>query len=170
MDPIAQKAIDIAASIAEAAGRMQTPRERAEAAQLARMMDDRAGAAFTLAMADRVFRSRDRSAQARRLGNFLREHGVPKFLPTMQRWMLRTGALAARVAPSPVMAAMEAELRRSSASVILPGERVPLSAYLVQRKAAGIRVSREHFVDPATKVGVPGARFMKIRRPLLCRA
>lgn len=141
MDSTAQRAIEVAASLAQAAAKVQTRRERAEAGQLARMMDDEAGKAFTLAMADRVFRSHNRRSQARRLHAFLAEHGTPRFLPLAQRWMLRAGSFAARIAPGPTMAAMENELRRSSASVILPGEPAPLSNYLAKRKSDGIGVN-----------------------------
>ena len=107
-------------------------------------MADPAGKAFTLAMVDRVFRSRDAGRQAKRLRSILGEHGVPAYLPAHQRAMLAAGAVAARGLPGPVMSAMEGQLRRSSGRVILAGEPGPLDRYLAKRKAAGTRVNLNH--------------------------
>ena len=141
---IAQRATELAATLALDARRAWTASERAESAQMARMMGDAAGKAFTLAMVDRVFRSHEPRRQAARLRSFLAQHGVPRFLPPHQRMMLATGAAAARLLPGPVMSAMEGQLRRSSGRVILPGEPGPLNAYLGKRKAAGTRVNLNH--------------------------
>ena len=61
-----------------------------------------------------------------------------------QRFLLRSGAIASRIAPKLVMSSIEAELRRSSARVILAGEPVPLHRYLQQRRAGGTRVNLNH--------------------------
>jgi RHH-type proline utilization regulon transcriptional repressor/proline dehydrogenase/delta 1-pyrroline-5-carboxylate dehydrogenase len=143
-DPIVPRVVELAAALAAEARRAWTAGERAESAQMARMMGDDAGKAFTLAMVDRVFRSRDPARQAARLRSFLGRFGVPKYLPPHQRLMLATGAAAARLLPGPVMAAMEGQLRRSSARVILAGEPKPLNGYLAARKAAGTRVNLNH--------------------------
>ena len=111
---------------------------------MARMMSDDAGKAFTLAMADRVFRSHSPSKQADRLHSLLERFGVPRYLPGVQRLMLAVGAVAAKVLPGPVMAAMQFELRRTTARVILAGEPGPLNAYLQKRFAAGTRVNLNH--------------------------
>lgn len=111
---------------------------------MARMMDDPRGKAFTLDMADRVFRSRDKRTQARRLRSILKRHGTPAFLSAFNRLLLRTGAAASHVAPKIVMAAVEDQLRRDSARVILPGEPAPLKRYLAQRRAVGTRVNLNH--------------------------
>ncbi len=143
-ETIADRAIGLAAELATAARAAWTGGERAESAQMARLMADPAGRAFTLAMVDRVFRSRDARPQARRLRSFLDRYGVPAYLPRHQRWMLATGAAAAQLLPGPVMAAMERQLRRGSGRVILAGEPGPLNAYLARRKAAGTRVNLNH--------------------------
>jgi RHH-type proline utilization regulon transcriptional repressor/proline dehydrogenase/delta 1-pyrroline-5-carboxylate dehydrogenase len=144
MERIAQQAIQLAAALAEASLRTQTHSERTEAAQMARMMDDPAGKAFTLEMVDRVFRSHDPRRQSARLRGMLQKHGVPGYLPLHQRAMLRGGAAMSAVLAAPVMAAVERRICRSSARVVLPGEPVPLAAYLAQRRAAGTRVNLNH--------------------------
>ena len=144
MDAIAQRTIELAATLATTAAQQQTRFEKSESSQLARMMEDASGKAFTLVMVDQVFRSRTPRLQASRLRSFLAEHGTPKFLPLHQRVLLKSGALASIVLPSFVMKSMEGQLRRSSARVILPGETAPLHRYLKQRKSAGTRVNLNH--------------------------
>src|SRR5690349_6949008 len=119
MDSIAQSTIELAARLAEEARAAQTRAERADAEQMARMIADPSGKAFTLAMADRVFRSHEAGRQSQQLRELLDRHGVPGYLPATRRWMLRGGAAASKIAPGLVMPAMQDELRRASSRVIL---------------------------------------------------
>jgi len=144
MDPLINRAVELAAALAAESSKNQTGFERAESAQLARMMEDAAGKAFTLVMVDRVFRSHDPKLQAQRLRGFLDTHGTPRYLPIFQRFLLRSGSIASAIAPKLVMSAMEGELRRSSARVILAGESKPLHHYLRDRRASGTRVNLNH--------------------------
>ena len=136
MDDIAKRATELAAELAEASRRTVTGSERAESAQMARMMEDAAGKAFTLQMVDRVFRSGDPKRQSARIRSILKEHGVPKYLPPHQRAMLTVGAAVSQVLPGPVMSAMQGQLRRSSSRVVLQGEPKPLAGYLARRRAS----------------------------------
>jgi RHH-type proline utilization regulon transcriptional repressor/proline dehydrogenase/delta 1-pyrroline-5-carboxylate dehydrogenase len=144
MDQIKDSAIELAAALADASAKVQTSSEKAESAQMARMMTDDAGKAFTLAMVERVFRSHDPREQSKRLRGFLHQFGVPNYLPPLQKLLLSSGAMASKYLPKLVMSQMEAELRRSSARVILPGEPEPLHRYLSQRRAGGTRVNLNH--------------------------
>jgi RHH-type proline utilization regulon transcriptional repressor/proline dehydrogenase/delta 1-pyrroline-5-carboxylate dehydrogenase len=144
MDTIPQSAVELAAVLASESAKVQTSAERAESAQMARMMEDQSGKAFTLAMVDRVFRSGDPLRQSNRLWFYLSQFGTPRYLPAAKRWMLALGALASRLAPKMAMGAMANELRRSSARVILAGEQKPLHEYLHARRAAGTRVNLNH--------------------------
>jgi RHH-type transcriptional regulator, proline utilization regulon repressor / proline dehydrogenase / delta 1-pyrroline-5-carboxylate dehydrogenase len=144
MDTICQRAIELVEALAAASARVQTSAEKAESAQMARMMDDASGKAFTLAMVDRVFRSHSPRAQARRLRGFLQRFGTPSYLPAVQKFLLSAGAFVSRFLPGIVMRSMENELRRSSARVILAGETKPLHSYLESRKSAGTRVNLNH--------------------------
>ena len=162
MDQIAQRAVDLAAALAEASAKVQNASERAESAQLARMMEDDSGKAFTLAMVDRVFRSPQPAEQSARLRGFLKQFGIPKYLPVFQRLLLNSGAFASRFLPKLVMSQMEAELRRSSARVILAGESEPLHRYLAQRKAAGTRVNLNHLGEAVLGEEEAGHRLQAV--------
>ncbi len=139
-----ERTVALAAQLLLASVRQRTPLETAEAARMARMMGDPRGKAFTLAMADRVFRSRGPAAQAKRLREFVRQFGLPEFLSFWDRLLLRAGALASQWLPRTVMSAVENQLRHDSARVILPGEPEQLARYLAERRAQGTRVNLNH--------------------------
>src|SRR3954464_13609297 len=119
MDLIAQRAIELAAELARNSQEQQTSAERAAAREMAGMMADPAGKAFTLAMPDRVFRSHSPARQSGQLRTLLDRYGVPKFLSAGRRWLLRAGAAASGGMPGVVMPAICRELQRSSSRVIL---------------------------------------------------
>ncbi|MDZ4848916.1 MAG: bifunctional proline dehydrogenase/L-glutamate gamma-semialdehyde dehydrogenase [Pirellulaceae bacterium] len=122
----------------------QTRAEHADAAKLGRMMDDPRGKAFTLAMVDQVFRSHNPIASARRWRRLLQMFGAPRYLPLLDRMLMRAGSVASRVLPAFVMAAVASRMRSESARVILPGEKTPLNNYLSKRTAEGFRINLNH--------------------------
>ncbi|MBV8782392.1 MAG: bifunctional proline dehydrogenase/L-glutamate gamma-semialdehyde dehydrogenase, partial [Phycisphaerae bacterium] len=136
--------MELSAALAEASVRLQSRRERNESAQMARMMRDEAGKAFTLAMVDRAFRSASPIKQSHRVRDLLDRYGLPHFLPPLRRWMLKSGAAASRWLPAPVMSAMRKELRSESSRVILDSAPASLARYLNDRRAAGMRVNLNH--------------------------
>jgi RHH-type proline utilization regulon transcriptional repressor/proline dehydrogenase/delta 1-pyrroline-5-carboxylate dehydrogenase len=141
MSSIAQRAVEVAGRLAVASAEVQTAGERREALRLARMMEDPRGKAFTFALVDQVFRSQDRRTQGSRLRQIVRQIGFPSYLSLSQGLLLRAAVVASRWIPGPVMAAVEAQLRRDSGRVILAGELEKLKEYLIERKAAGTRVN-----------------------------
>ena len=138
---LATEAVELAAELLAESRRSERFAERRQAAQMARMMQDPAGKAFTLAMADQVFRppTADRSAsQFRRL---LNGYGVPDYLSLPERAAMMAGGLASAVAPSLVMPAITRAMRAQSSSVILPAEDKKLKPLLDRRRAAGMRMN-----------------------------
>jgi RHH-type proline utilization regulon transcriptional repressor/proline dehydrogenase/delta 1-pyrroline-5-carboxylate dehydrogenase len=162
METVAAEVIELAAELATASTAAQSRAERAESAQMARMMTDQRGKAFTLAMVDQVFRSPDPAEQSRRLERLLASLGAPAYLPVFQRFLLRSGAVAAKAMPGFVMSQMEGELRRSSARVILGGETEPLHRYLSERKKAGTRVNLNHLGEAVLGEEEAGHRLQAV--------
>ena len=160
-----------AAALLETAVRVETAAERREAGRLARMMDDRAGKAFTLAMVDEVFRSRRPAVQNRRWRHLLKEFGVPHFLSPVDRTLMRAGALAGVVGPGVVMPLVEGRLRADSARVILDGEPAVLDAYLRRRDGDGFRVNLNHLGEAVLGEAEAGRRMDAVlghlRNPLV---
>ena len=141
---VCERAVALAERLLGDALGQQTRAERAESAKLGRMMDDAPGKAFTLAMVDQVFRSRDPAAEGRRWRSLLDEFGVPEFLPIFDRVLMRAGAAGSRLLPGVVMKAVAARMRADSARVILPGEKEPLRGYLRTRAAEGFSTNLNH--------------------------
>ncbi len=141
---ISSQATSLAEKLLSVAIRVQTRAERNEATKLGRLMNDPVGKAFTFAMVDEVFRSQDPWISSKRWRRLLQTFGVPRFLPIIDRILMRVGAFASHVAPGIVMANVAARMRRDSARVILPGEKSALHRYLEMRKADGFRINLNH--------------------------
>lgn len=140
-EAVAREAVSLAERLLEAALREQTVAEKKDASKLGRMMDDPEGKAFTFAMVDEVFRSRDTTLSAKRWCGLMRTFGVPAFLSTSDRLLMHLGALGSRFLPGMVMNAVASRLRADSARVILPGEEAPMRRYLVRRTEEGFRIN-----------------------------
>jgi RHH-type transcriptional regulator, proline utilization regulon repressor / proline dehydrogenase / delta 1-pyrroline-5-carboxylate dehydrogenase len=138
---LAREAVDLAAIWLDEARRAMRPKERRQAAQLARMMNDPAGKALTFALADQVFRPPSATRSARRFRDLVGSYGVPRYLPLLERAGMKLGAAVSAVLPRVVMPLVTAKLRGESASVILPGEDDRLHPHLDQRRRAGMRMN-----------------------------
>ncbi|HEY2343643.1 MAG TPA: proline dehydrogenase family protein, partial [Chthoniobacteraceae bacterium] len=120
---------------------LRTSHEKSEEGKLARLMEDPAGKAFTLAMVDEVFRSQHPSIQARRWRGLLRDFGIPHYLNLFDRTLLGLGAAASALAPQLVMPLVARRLRQDSARVILAAEQPKLDHYLERRTDDGFRIN-----------------------------
>ncbi len=141
---VARQSARLAERLLKSALLQQTGTEKAEAANLGRMMNDPVGKAFTFAMVDEVFRSHDASVSAKRWRGLIEKFGVPQYPPLVDRLLMRLGAFGSRILPKRVMKAVAARMRADSARVILPGESAPLHRYLSQRKTEGFRINLNH--------------------------
>jgi RHH-type proline utilization regulon transcriptional repressor/proline dehydrogenase/delta 1-pyrroline-5-carboxylate dehydrogenase len=142
--PADQAAVRRAELLLTRALAVRTPAERREAAKLGGLVNDPAGKAFTLAMADEVFRSHVPTVQARRWRRMMRDLGVPRYLSGFDRALLRVGAAAGAVAPGVVMPQVAGRMRQESSRVILDADPAKLDAHLDRRKAEGYRTNLNH--------------------------
>ena len=138
---LAHEAIGLAAELLEEATRGQRLGEKLQARQMAAMMDDAPGKAFTFAMADQVFRAPTAAREAKRFRDLVEDYGVPVYLPLPARVAMRVGAIASAAAPEIVMPLVAEKMRQESASVILPAEENKLRKHLVRRRGAGMRMN-----------------------------
>jgi RHH-type transcriptional regulator, proline utilization regulon repressor / proline dehydrogenase / delta 1-pyrroline-5-carboxylate dehydrogenase len=143
-DDLTDRVVAQAERLLSSALEQQNARERAEAANLGRMMEDASGKAFTFAMVDQVFRSHDPAQVAKRFRHLLRTYGVPRYMPVFDRALMRLGSLASYVVPGLVMTGVAARMRADSARVILAGEKEPLHRYLSTRAGEGFRINLNH--------------------------
>jgi RHH-type proline utilization regulon transcriptional repressor/proline dehydrogenase/delta 1-pyrroline-5-carboxylate dehydrogenase len=138
---LAREAVELARELLEAASAARRVSERLQARQLAAMMEDGPGKAFTFAMADQVFRPPTEHRQAKRFRDLIDDYGAPEYLPTVARVAMKAGQAASLVAPDLVMPMVANQLRRESASVILPAEPAKLRRHLRKRRDAGMRMN-----------------------------
>ncbi|MES2657361.1 MAG: bifunctional proline dehydrogenase/L-glutamate gamma-semialdehyde dehydrogenase [Verrucomicrobiota bacterium] len=134
-------AIELAADLLNEATRGQRWHEKSQARQMARLMNDLEGKAFTFAMADQVFRAPTAAREARRFRDLVGDHGVPAYLPLSARIAMRLGEMASLVVPEIVMPLIAAKMRAESAAVILPAEDAKLRHHLAERRKAGMRMN-----------------------------
>ncbi|WP_193214226.1 bifunctional proline dehydrogenase/L-glutamate gamma-semialdehyde dehydrogenase [Luteolibacter marinus] len=140
-DDLAQDAVALAMELLAAAIRVQTHGERGQARQMAALMDDAPGKAFTFAMADQVFRPLSASREAKCFRDLIADYGVPEYLPPASRIAMRLGGIASSVAPQVVMPLVAGQMRRESSSVILPAEERQLHSHLARRRRAGMKMN-----------------------------
>lgn len=139
-----EDAVSLAAILVRWAGEEQTRSEKRLQAQLARMMGDRSGKAFTTAMTDQCFRSKDPYRVADQLTYLIDSYGVPQYLSwpkrvgiTLFKWLGKPFA--------PLMVPMVRILLRHDISrVIMPGEPKALSKHLKKRQEQGVRINLNH--------------------------
>lgn len=118
---------------------VQTTSERRDAARLAGMVDDPAGKAFTLALADEVFRSHIPTIQTRRWREIANLFGIPRYLGWFDKALLSVGSAVSTLAPGIVMPLVAKRLRSESSNVILDAEPQRLDSHLDRRRADGFR-------------------------------
>ncbi len=153
------QAIALAEQLLLAAKREQTAAEAKEARQMARMMHDAPGKAFTFAMVDQTFRSHRAGIRAKRWRGLLRDFGVPQYLSSVDRGLMKVGAMGSAVLPGTVMKAVAQRMRQDCERVILAGEREPLHAYLVKRKHDGFSVNLNHLGEAVLSEAEAGRRL-----------
>lgn len=140
-DTLASKAIELAEKILVCGNAEMYHSEKVQAEQLARMMDDAAGKAFTLSLADRVFRPTRTTKSAEQFRHLVDSYGVPEYLSPFNKFALKMGARFSEFFPGIVMPAVTDQLRRESNKVILPSESSKLNPHLKRRRKAGIRMN-----------------------------
>ncbi|MFC4994605.1 bifunctional proline dehydrogenase/L-glutamate gamma-semialdehyde dehydrogenase [Rubritalea tangerina] len=138
---LAEKAIELAEIILNKAAGQQTLSEKYQAWKMSRMMEDPAGKALTLAMADQVFRPANHDRSANQFRYLIEQYGVPTYLPLHEQVAMRVGAIASGLAPDMVMPAVTQKMRAESDQVILPSEDEKLKPHLAKRKKQGTRMN-----------------------------
>ncbi len=140
-ETLANKTIELAEKILVMGNAEMRRSEKKQAEQLARMMDDAPGKAFTLSLADRVFRPTNTGKSAEQFRHLVNSYGVPEYLSSFDKLQLRAGVKFSEYLPGIVMPMVTDQLRKESNKVILPSESNKLNPHLKQRKKAGIRMN-----------------------------
>jgi RHH-type transcriptional regulator, proline utilization regulon repressor / proline dehydrogenase / delta 1-pyrroline-5-carboxylate dehydrogenase len=116
----------------------QTPPDRA-ATQLAGMLQDEDGLAFTLGFVDGVIRPEDPRVAARTFAGLARN--VPRFLPLHVRLAVRIGAAVGVVAPALVIPVVRRVLRRMVGHLVIDARHKPLTKAIRKLRSAGAELN-----------------------------
>lgn len=138
------KAIELAALMLREAERIQTPKERKIQKQLAGMMKDPVGKAFTIQLTDQCFRSHDPKRVVKQIRYVIRKFGIPKFLPWYRRAGLKLFDWFGMMFPKVFVPFMRYLLRKETSQVILPGEYTQLVKHMAVRREEGVRLNLNH--------------------------
>lgn len=125
-----------------AAGRKRLKlRDRLAAWKLGRMLEDPAGKALTLSLADQVFRSEYPRRVASQFRYLVKSYGTPRYLPFHERLAMSLGSLGALLFPGRVMPLVAGKMRAESKAVILPAEREAFHKHARKREEQGTELN-----------------------------
>lgn len=139
-----KKAIELASLILLEANKEERPEEKKQHEQLARLMHDPNGKAFTTAMTDECFRTKNPQRIADQMCHLIDLFDVPRYLPPLKRWQLKAFNKYGRSFASLVVPMAIRELRKETATVIIPGEEGPLKRHIAARRKEGVRLNINH--------------------------
>lgn len=137
-------AIELASYMLEEATRIQTFTEKKKQQQLARMMKDPKGKAFTTCMTDQGFRSHTPSRAANQINHLIDQFGIPSYFDPMKRLQLKAFRVLSPFVAKMLMPVVTYALRRETSSVILPGEYKALTKHMRLRRDQGVRINLNH--------------------------
>lgn len=153
------RAIELAGLMLQAANQMETPEESKIQTELAGMMQDPNGKAFSIALVDQCFRSADPSRVADQLIYNLKLFGIPNYLNFFKRLQLRAFLLFGKLFPSLLVPLIKRVLRKQMSNVILPGESNPLIAYLKKRQLESTKINLNRLGEAILGEGEAQGRF-----------
>ncbi len=139
-----REAVTLASLMLKEAIRVQTHKEKKEQEEIARMMKDPKGKAFTMMMTDECFRSRKTRRIADQLIYLLQEFGIPQYLNWFKRLELSLFQKFGRTFHFFLVPLAKNALRKTTSKVILPGEARALSKHMKKRRAQGVRINLNH--------------------------
>lgn len=139
--PADKAAIALAKELLETATTKLRAAEKRQAEKMARLMDDDAGKALTLALSDQIFRPPSMQRSGQRFSTLVGSYGVPDYLELWEKGAMHLGKIATKIAPTLVMPAVKQRMRAESRDVILPAADDKLHAHIDRRRAKGMRIN-----------------------------
>ncbi|MHA3775025.1 proline dehydrogenase family protein [Verrucomicrobiota bacterium sgz303538] len=141
-DPeLIDRAVDLASLLQRRATELQTPGERRQQAEIARMVQSPSDKATLMQLTDQAFRSNSERRVADQFRYLLRSRGIPSFFSRLDHLLLELFRAVGHVAPVLSVPLARERVRRDAQRVILPAERNALAARLEMRRTAGIRMN-----------------------------
>lgn len=144
LSELKERAVKLAALMMEAALESQTSTEKQIQAQLARMMNDPQGKAFTTTMTDQCFRSNENQRAAEQLTYIIKKLGIPKYLDKFKRFQLKAFEILGKPFSFFLIPLTKKMIRKETSTVILPGEPDALKNHMKKRREEGVRINLNH--------------------------
>jgi RHH-type proline utilization regulon transcriptional repressor/proline dehydrogenase/delta 1-pyrroline-5-carboxylate dehydrogenase len=138
---LAREAVALAAELLHQAKEHETRADHRNGRRMARMMGDPAGKAFTVALADQIFRPPTADRAADQFSHLVDGYGVPRYLGRAERAALHLGSKLAPILPRVIMPMVTEKLRADSTRMILPAEPRRLRRHLHRRRDEGTRLN-----------------------------
>src|SRR5687768_18229135 len=113
-EQLAGQAVELAADLLHLAKEHETRADHRDGARMARMMRDPAGKAFTVALADQIFRPPSADRAADQFAHLVDGYGVPRYLRPHERAALLLGSKLAPAVPKAIMPLVTEKLRADS--------------------------------------------------------
>lgn len=129
-------AIERARTLVEAAHRNTPRRSKARTRRIARLLDAPSAKALTLALTDRVLRTRDARRAAQLLLDACNTYPPGRGMRATDKALLRLAVAGAPLAPSTVMRLVQRRLRAESAGVVLDAAPSAIHAFTSTRPSA----------------------------------
>jgi len=134
-------AVALAADLQREAVKLQTPAERRQQAELARMLESPADKATLVELTDQAFRSHAAARTAEQFTHILDVQGIPRFFSPVDRAMLLGFQTFGDWLPSVTVPLVKSHLRHETANVVLPAEPDLLHEHLAARRRQGLRMN-----------------------------
>lgn len=141
IEELCHEAVRLSERLLARALEMQTWSEKSMQAQLARMMEDPSGKAFTVALTDQCFRSSNATRIMARYRSLLKHFGIPKFLSFDKRIGLRILKVASKGFPAIATHLLQSVMQHATALVLVPGEVESLAKHIMKRQKEGVRIN-----------------------------
>jgi RHH-type proline utilization regulon transcriptional repressor/proline dehydrogenase/delta 1-pyrroline-5-carboxylate dehydrogenase len=139
-----KEAIALAEIWQDRANALLNLREKSRYKQLARLLSNPKDKILLTKLIDQSFRPRNPRRVADQIKYLLAEYGIPCFFSPLERLLMRAFASTARFFPDLAVPIVIKKMRTDSRHVIIPGDSDALQAYLLERKAQGVRVNVNH--------------------------
>lgn len=136
-----ERAVTLAAALQERATALQTPHERRQQAELARMLHSPGDKATMMQITDQSFRSRGAARTVNQFAHILDVQGIPRFFSPIDRALLRGFQTFGGWLPGVAVPLVKERMQNETANVVLPAEPALLTAHLAERQAEGVRMN-----------------------------
>ncbi|MHB1090071.1 MAG: proline dehydrogenase family protein, partial [Ilumatobacteraceae bacterium] len=137
---LAGDAVRLAETLVGHASLVASRAERRRLKRFASLLDDDAGKNFVGALTDEVLRVRDPRRAARRFTDLVTKTDL-RFATIVDRALLRIASWLATWFPRPVMALVQARIRRESTHVVVPAENSAYTRHIERRRTQGLRLN-----------------------------